>query len=91
MACGTPVVVSPIDGVADIVGASEAGRILAEATPSGLASSIRELLAALPARAATRLHAEQFDWHSTTDGQMALFREILERRSKARPAPTHAD
>jgi glycosyltransferase involved in cell wall biosynthesis len=91
MACGTPVAVSPIDGIADIVGASEAGRILADDTPSGLASAIRELLAAPPSRATTRRYAEQFDWQSTTEGQMALFHEILERRSKARPAPAHAD
>ena len=90
MACGTPVVVSPIDGIADIVGAAEAGRILADDTPSGLASAIRELLAAPPSRAATRLYAEQFDWQSTTDGQIALFHEILDRRSKIRPAPVHA-
>jgi glycosyltransferase involved in cell wall biosynthesis len=87
MACGTPVVVSPMDGIADIVGTAEAGRILADVTPSGLALVIRELLAAPPSRAATRLYAEQFDWQSTTDGQIALFHEILERRSKVRPAP----
>jgi teichuronic acid biosynthesis glycosyltransferase TuaC len=90
MGCGTPVVVSPMDGIADIVGAADAGRILADVTPSGLASAIRELLAAPPSRAATHRYAEQFDWQSTTDGQIALFHEILERRSKARPAPLHA-
>ena len=83
MACGTPVVVSPMDGIADIVSSAEAGRILADDTPNGLASAIRELLAVLPSRAATRLYAEQFDWQSTTAGQIALFHEILERRSKA--------
>ena len=90
MACGTPVVVSPMDGIADIVGASEAGRILTDDTPSGLASTIREILAAPPPRAATRRYAEQFDWQSTTEGQIALFQEILQRRSKLRPAPVHA-
>jgi teichuronic acid biosynthesis glycosyltransferase TuaC len=90
MACGTPVVVSPMDGIADIVGATEAGRILTDDTPSGLASAICELLAAPPSRTATRLYAEHFDWQSTTDGQIALFHEILERRSKARPAPVPA-
>jgi glycosyltransferase involved in cell wall biosynthesis len=89
MACGTPVVVSPMDGIADIVGAADAGRILADIDPSGLATAIRELLAAPPSRAATRLYAEQFDWQSTTDGQIALFREILERRSGLRPAHVH--
>jgi hypothetical protein len=62
---------------------------LADDTPSGLASAIRELLVASQSRAATRLYAEQFDWQSTTDGQIALFHEIVERRAKARPAPLH--
>jgi glycosyltransferase involved in cell wall biosynthesis len=90
MACGTPVVVSSMDGIADIVGTADAGRILADVTPSGLAAAIRELLAAPPSRAATRLYAEQFDWQSTTDGQIALFREVLERHSKVHPASVHA-
>jgi teichuronic acid biosynthesis glycosyltransferase TuaC len=63
---------------------------LADVTPNGLAVAIRELLSAPPSRATTRLYAEQFDWQSTTDGQIALFHEILQRRSKVRPAPTHA-
>ena len=90
MACGTPVVVSPMDGIADIVGAADSGQILAEDSPSGLARAIRELLGAPPSRAATRLYAEKFDWQSTTNGQIALFHEILDRRSKARPAPLPA-
>jgi glycosyltransferase involved in cell wall biosynthesis len=76
MACGTPVVVSDMDGIADIVAAPEAGRILAETTPDRLAAAVRDVLAAPPARAATRFYAERFDWQSTTDGQIALFREI---------------
>jgi glycosyltransferase involved in cell wall biosynthesis len=81
MACGTPVVVSDIGGITDIVAAREAGRILADATPSRLAAAVRELLAAPPSRAATRIYAEQFDWQSTTEGQIALFHQICERRS----------
>jgi hypothetical protein len=46
--------------------------------------AIRELLAAPPSRAATRAYAEQFDWQSTTDGQIALFGEVLDRRSRGR-------
>ena len=37
MACGTPVVVSEIGGITDIVAAAEAGRIVADVTPSRLA------------------------------------------------------
>ena len=80
MACGTPVIVPDIDGIADIVGAPEAGRIVQEPTPDRLATAVRDLLAALPARGETRAYAERFDWQSTTEGQVALFREICERR-----------
>ena len=76
MACGTPVVATNFDGPAEIVAAPEAGRIVAEATPTGLAEAIRELLAAPPTREATRRYAEGFDWQVTTAGQIELFREI---------------
>jgi len=80
MACGTPVVVSDIDGITDIIAAPEAGRIVQEPTPDRLATATRDFLAALPARAATRAYAERFDWRSTTEGQIALFREICKQR-----------
>jgi teichuronic acid biosynthesis glycosyltransferase TuaC len=86
MACGTPVVVSDIDGIADIVAAPEAGRILGETTPDRLAAAVRDLLAAPPSRAATRSYAERFDWQSTTEGQLTLFREICERQPRRHPA-----
>jgi teichuronic acid biosynthesis glycosyltransferase TuaC len=82
MACGTPVVVSDIAGITDIVASADAGRIVADVTPRRLATAIRGLLAAPLSPAATRAYAEQFDWRSTTDGQIALFREVLDRRSR---------
>jgi len=84
MACGTPVIVSDIDGIADIVAAPEAGRIVQEPTPDRLAIAARDFLAALPARAATRAYAERFDWQSTTEGQIALFREICKQGPRRR-------
>ena len=87
MACGTPVVVADLAGIGDIVAAPEAGRIVSQVTPNSLAAAIRDFLATLPDRAATRAYAEQFDWRSTTDGQIALFGEVCARHPKpARPA-----
>jgi glycosyltransferase involved in cell wall biosynthesis len=86
MACGTPVVVSPIAGIADIVGAPAAGRIVNAVTPQGLAAAIREVIEAPPERNATRAYAEQFDWQSTTDSQIALFCDICERHARGNPA-----
>jgi teichuronic acid biosynthesis glycosyltransferase TuaC len=76
MACGTPVLSTDFDGVADIIAAPEAGRILTEATPRSLADAIRDHLAAPSQRGATRRYAEGFDWQSTTEGQIQLFRQI---------------
>ena len=86
MACGTPVVVTNFDGLAEIVSAPEAGRIVTEATPTGLAEAIRELLAAPPGREATRRYAEGFDWQATTAGQIELFRQICDTGESAVPA-----
>jgi teichuronic acid biosynthesis glycosyltransferase TuaC len=82
MACGTPVVVSDFAGVADIVAAAEAGQIVSGPTPQSLANAIREALAAPPDHVATRAYAAGFDWQSTTDGQIALFGDIAERRRR---------
>ena len=90
MACGTPVVVSDVSGIAEIVGAAEAGRVVAEITPSRLAEAIRAISAAPPSPVATRRYAGQFDWRSTTEGQIALFLEVLQRRSKALSAEARA-
>lgn len=92
MACGTPVVVSGIDGCEEIVAAPEAGRILPQTTPETLAAAIREMLAAPPDRAATRRYAEGFDWRSTTAGQAQLFAEICgESRAPRRRAFSEAN
>jgi teichuronic acid biosynthesis glycosyltransferase TuaC len=79
MACGTAVVVAPFEGVRDIVAAPHAGRILREATPDCLATTIRDIFAAAPARVDTRRYAEDFDWQNTTAGQIELFESICPR------------
>jgi teichuronic acid biosynthesis glycosyltransferase TuaC len=88
MACGTPVLATKFDSVGEIVGTPEAGRIVAEATPTGLAEAINDLLATGPKREATRVYAEGFDWRVTTAGQIELFREICNRGETAAPSST---
>jgi len=78
MACGTPVVASNIPGTDEIVTAPEAGILMRERTPEALADAARTLLAAPPERAETRAFAEKFSWDTTTEGQLALFRSILQ-------------
>jgi glycosyltransferase involved in cell wall biosynthesis len=81
MACGTPVVASEVGGVAEIVGGSEAGRVIAEITPNRLVDAVRQIFVAPPSRDATRRWAKQFDWRSTVEGQIEVFHDVLQRRS----------
>jgi teichuronic acid biosynthesis glycosyltransferase TuaC len=77
MACGTPVVASNIPGNPEVVAAPEAGLVVQENSPAGIAAGVRRLFAALPDRAATRAYAERHGWGETSAGQLALFRRIL--------------
>jgi glycosyltransferase involved in cell wall biosynthesis len=82
MACGTPVVASRVWGTPEVVAAPEAGVLMAERTPQGVADAVNALRAHYPDRAATRRYAERFSWDDTTAGQLALFEAILAERSK---------
>ncbi len=85
MACGTPVVASAIWGTPEVVAAPEAGVLMPSVDAKGVAMGVRRLEQAWPERAATRRYAEQFGWDATTDGQLALFREIMDRRRSVPP------
>lgn len=76
MACGTPVVASNIWGNPEIVQACEAGLIMQENTPEGVAAAVLRLFDKLPSRAETRAYAERFSWDATTEGQIALFSNV---------------
>jgi glycosyltransferase involved in cell wall biosynthesis len=89
MACGTPVVASRVWGTPEVVAQPEAGVLMRERTPQGVADAVAALRAAPPARDATRRYAEQFSWDATTEGQLQLFGDILRRRAGA-PAPAPA-
>jgi len=83
MACGTPVIASDIPGNPEVVQSREAGLIVRENTPAGIAEAARDLFANPPDRAATRAYAERFGWEETTQGQLRVFRDVLARRRKA--------
>jgi teichuronic acid biosynthesis glycosyltransferase TuaC len=79
MACGTPVVASNVWGTPEVVAAKEAGLLVSERTAEGFARAVMELRAAPPNRADTRAYAERFSWDDTTQGQLKLFRKILNK------------
>jgi len=81
MACGTPVVATPIWGNPEIVSSPVAGLLMQNRTPEALADAVEALFQSLPNRSATRAFAEQFSWDATTAGQLEIFKGILARGS----------
>lgn len=76
MACGTPVVATPVGGTADIVANDEVGRLMSGRSASALAAAYRDLQTANPNRNAIRKYAEQFSWQETSKNQIALFESM---------------
>src|SRR6185312_13928109 len=70
MACGTPVVASNVWGTPEVVGSSDVGELMSERTPKGVVRAIERLIARGIDRARVRIHAQNFSWDSTTQGQM---------------------
>jgi glycosyltransferase involved in cell wall biosynthesis len=76
MACGTPVVATDVGGSREVVAAPEAGILLDRRDSASIGAALKTLLAAPPARAATRRYAERFSWDETTHGQENLFASL---------------
>ena len=77
MACGTPVVASPIPGNGEVVQRRQAGLIAAARTAAAIAASVMDLASAPPDRVETADYAAAFSWDETSAGQLALFRRVL--------------
>jgi glycosyltransferase involved in cell wall biosynthesis len=77
MACGTPVVASPIPGNDEVVQGGASGVIAASRTPAAIADAMTALAARLPARSDVAAYAARFGWDETSAGQLALFRRVL--------------
>jgi glycosyltransferase involved in cell wall biosynthesis len=80
MACGTPVVASPIPGNTEVVRAPEAGLLMRENSAACLAEAVYTLSFDLPHRARTTAYAARFGWAETSAGQLALFRDVIAAR-----------
>jgi glycosyltransferase involved in cell wall biosynthesis len=84
MACGTPVIGTAVWGTPEVIARPEAGLLLKNRDAKSIVEAVGELRRALPERSATRRYAEQFDWQATTDGQLRLFRALIDERRAIR-------
>lgn len=77
MACGTPVVASPVDGTPEVVAQPSAGVLMHDLSAAAIIDGVRRLAADMPARDATRTYAEGFDWDATSQGQLDIFQRAV--------------
>ena len=73
LACGTPVVATPLWGAPEVVTGPAAGVLTHDRSVSAILDAIRQLRSNLPDRAETRRHAKQYGWEPTTAGQLKIF------------------
>ena len=75
LACGTPVVSTPVEGVPELLNHAAAGLIVPERTPASLAAGINALLANPPSSDRTRAHATGLGWEPTISGLAAVLEQ----------------
>jgi teichuronic acid biosynthesis glycosyltransferase TuaC len=77
IACGTPVVATPLWGTPEVVAVPEAGVLTKDRSAAGIVEGVNRLFANYPNRELTRRYAEKFSWDDTTHGQLKIFRRAL--------------
>ena len=81
MACGTPVISSQIPGTIEVVTDPAGGLLIKERTVDALTEGISSFFKNLPERDETRAYAARFGWESTTQGQLNLFKNSIQKGS----------
>ena len=81
LACGTPVVIPPIGGAAEVVTSADAGRIVAR-TPEAFAVATRELIAAPPVPDAVSATVKRFTWQANTAALVDHLSSLVVHRRK---------
>ncbi|MBT8137563.1 MAG: glycosyltransferase family 4 protein [Gammaproteobacteria bacterium] len=76
LACGTPVVATPVWGTPEVIADPAAGVLSADRSAGAIAAAVRQLFDNYPDSDATLAYARQFSWEATTAGQIELFRRI---------------
>ncbi|HLO62339.1 MAG TPA: glycosyltransferase family 4 protein [Azonexus sp.] len=86
MACGTPVISTPVGGTPEIVTNSLVGRLMRTRDSAAFLEAFHALVNSYPDRQAVRQYAEKYSWAETSNCQVALFRRIMATQCTA-PSP----
>ena len=81
MACGTPVLATPVGGIPELITVPEAGELMRERCPEALVQAWNTLQARKPDRDATRKFAERLGWQPVIDAQCELYVRVLSARA----------
>jgi glycosyltransferase involved in cell wall biosynthesis len=79
LACGTPVLVTPISGLPEVVRDLDPGLVLAGTSPDQIAQGLRDALAGrlpLPDEDACMRYARRFDWPAIAARVRDVYREV---------------
>lgn len=76
MACGTPVIATPVGGVPELITTPEGGVLMRERSPEALVQAWTTLQERKPDRAATRKFAERLGWQPVVEAQCALYARV---------------
>ena len=79
IACGTPIIATPIDGIKEVVMNDTVGRVIENRTPSDIASAVNDLLNNKSDSEDIRQIAEQFNWDKTSEQQIELFSAAIQQ------------
>ena len=77
LACGTPLVATPVWGSPEVVKVPEAGVLTRDRSVDAIAAGIAAVLRDPPDRAATRAYAERYDWSETGRQHRAVLAEAV--------------
>jgi glycosyltransferase involved in cell wall biosynthesis len=77
IACGTPVVATPVGGIPEILGRDAPGVLVGERDPARWASVLRTLLDASLHPDQVRRYALQFGWEDVVGDQCALYERVV--------------
>ena len=89
LACGTPLVATPVWGSPEVVSRAAAGVLTADRSDAAIAKGIAKLIASPPDRSETRAYAETFNWHNTGRQHHRLLTDAVanhRRRASSRMA-----